>query len=131
MASERINLLWDPDLIARYDLSGPRYTSYPTALAFSEDFNGEAYERTLERSRASGAPLSLYLHIPFCAHLCYYCACNKIVTRKRTGLRPIWKGCTGKSQCAPGSSGARNGRQPSCTGAAAPPPSSATMKCAS
>ena len=88
MASERINLLWDPDLIARYDLSGPRYTSYPTALAFSEDFNGEAYERTLERSRASGAPLSLYLHIPFCAHLCYYCACNKIVTRKRDRAAP-------------------------------------------
>ena len=88
MASERINLLWDPDLIARYDLSGPRYTSYPTALAFSEAFNGEAFEQTLAGSRASGAPLSLYLHIPFCAHLCYYCACNKIVTRKRDRAGP-------------------------------------------
>ncbi|MEQ6885149.1 oxygen-independent coproporphyrinogen III oxidase [Salicola sp. Rm-C-2C1-2] len=88
MTSERINLLWDPELIERYDLAGPRYTSYPTALAFSEDFNGEAYRQTLERSRASGAPLSLYLHIPFCAHLCYYCACNKIVTRKRDRAGP-------------------------------------------
>lgn len=88
MAPERINRLWDPDLIERYDLAGPRYTSYPTALAFSEAFNGEAFEQTLERSRASGVPLSLYLHIPFYAHLCYYCACNKIVTRKRDRAGP-------------------------------------------
>lgn len=88
MDSERINLLWDPDLIERYDLSGPRYTSYPTALTFNDAFNGDAFTQTLERSRASDAPLSLYLHIPFCAHLCYYCACNKIVTRKRDRAGP-------------------------------------------
>lgn len=91
MASQRANLLWDPDLIARYDLSGPRYTSYPTALAFRDDFSGDAYRETTQRSRDSGVPLSLYLHIPFCAHLCYYCACNKIVTRKRDRAGPYLK----------------------------------------
>ena len=72
---------WDPALIRKYDVPGPRYTSYPTALQFDENFGSREYERyLLERPPVIG-PLSLYVHIPYCRNICYYCACNKIVTR--------------------------------------------------
>ncbi|NCN71305.1 MAG: oxygen-independent coproporphyrinogen III oxidase [Betaproteobacteria bacterium] len=72
-------------LIRQYDVSGPRYTSYPTADRFVEAFTAQDYIQALEQ-RCSGAaalalPLSLYVHIPFCESLCYYCACNKIITK--------------------------------------------------
>ncbi|MDA1074733.1 MAG: oxygen-independent coproporphyrinogen III oxidase [Proteobacteria bacterium] len=73
---------FDIDLIARYNVSGPRYTSYPTAKEFVEDFSAGQYIRALERI-PSNAPLSLYLHVPFSATICYYCACNKIITNNR------------------------------------------------
>ncbi len=88
MAAGTDTLLWNQNLIDRYDLAGPRYTSYPTALEFTEDFDLDALESAAQESRQSGRPLSLYLHIPFCAHLCYYCACNKIVTKKRDKAGP-------------------------------------------
>ena len=76
-----------PELLRRLDVPGPRYTSYPTADRFVEAFGAPQYERAL-RSRALGAPgaasvspLSVYVHIPFCESVCYYCACNKVVTR--------------------------------------------------
>jgi oxygen-independent coproporphyrinogen III oxidase len=76
-----------PDsLLRRLDVPGPRYTSYPTADRFVEAFGPEEYRQAL-RQRAAGAriggvpPLSIYVHIPFCESVCYYCACNKIVTR--------------------------------------------------
>ena len=72
----------DPDLVRRFALSGPRYTSYPTADRFADSF-GPAEHTTALQERPSGAPLSLYVHIPFCESLCYYCACNKIVSRDR------------------------------------------------
>jgi len=75
-------LILDPDLIRRYNVSGPRYTSYPTALQFSE-FSPADLEQAIAGSCFAGKDLSLYFHLPFCATLCYYCACNKIVTRKR------------------------------------------------
>jgi len=74
------------ELITRLDRPGPRYTSYPTADRFVEAFGVDAYAQAL-RQRAEGAmvggapPLSVYVHIPFCESVCYYCACNKIVTR--------------------------------------------------
>jgi len=72
---------WDPGLIRKYDVAGPRYTSYPTALQFESGFGSREYESyLLERPPAIG-PLSLYVHIPYCRNICYYCACNKIVTR--------------------------------------------------
>jgi oxygen-independent coproporphyrinogen-3 oxidase len=72
---------WDPALIRKYDVAGPRYTSYPTALQFTESFGAREYEEyLLERPPVIG-PLSLYVHIPYCRNICYYCACNKIVTR--------------------------------------------------
>jgi oxygen-independent coproporphyrinogen-3 oxidase len=72
---------FDEELIKRYDGRGPRYTSYPTALQFHDGFAADEYRRNAVASNASGKPLSLYVHIPFCKTLCYYCACNKIVTR--------------------------------------------------
>ena len=73
--------------ISRYDVRGPRYTSYPTALQFSGNFSAEDYRAWWPRDTASGAPLSLYVHVPFCRDICYYCACNKIVTRKPEAAR--------------------------------------------
>ena len=73
-----------PDLLRQMDLNGPRYTSYPTADRFVEAFGEADYAQTLEQRRtglARGSALSLYVHIPFCESLCYYCGCNKIVTR--------------------------------------------------
>jgi oxygen-independent coproporphyrinogen-3 oxidase len=75
-----------PDLLRRFDVAGPRYTSYPTADRFVEAFGAPDLARALEQRRAGPAalsiPLSLYVHIPFCEQLCYYCACNKIITKK-------------------------------------------------
>ncbi|WP_026375431.1 oxygen-independent coproporphyrinogen III oxidase [Aestuariibacter salexigens] len=70
---------FDPSLLAKYDTSGPRYTSYPTALEFTPTFTEQAFIQAAQSS--SNDTLSLYVHIPFCHSLCYYCGCNKIVTR--------------------------------------------------
>lgn len=73
-----------PDLLRRFDVPGPRYTSYPTADRFVEAFGADDYIQALEQRRQGAAkalPLSLYIHIPFCESLCYYCACNKIITK--------------------------------------------------
>jgi len=85
----RQNLIqWDLDLIKRYDLSGPRYTSYPTAVQFNPELTADALISTGRETCDSNAPLSLYFHIPFCAHVCYYCACNKVITRNRKRAQP-------------------------------------------
>ena len=78
---------WPSTLIAKYDQAGPRYTSYPTALQFSEQFTEADYRTQALQLKDSIAPLSLYLHIPFCHDICYYCACNKIVTTKHQHAR--------------------------------------------
>lgn len=82
------NVDFDADLIRRYDKAGPRYTSYPTAVQFHEGFTADDYRAQAQASNASGRPLSLYVHIPFCDTVCYYCACNKIVTKDRSRARP-------------------------------------------
>lgn len=76
---------FDAGLISRLSQSGPRYTSYPTADRFSENFSYPDYLHAVAHARARGGrhPLSLYLHIPFCDTVCYYCGCNKIVTKNR------------------------------------------------
>ncbi|RYZ09596.1 MAG: oxygen-independent coproporphyrinogen III oxidase [Comamonadaceae bacterium] len=75
-------------LLKRFDVAGPRYTSYPTADRFVEAFGAEEAAHAMRRRRhgalARALPVSLYVHIPFCQSLCYYCACNKIVTRHRS-----------------------------------------------
>jgi len=73
---------FDPDLIRAYDVNGPRYTSYPTANLFTENLPEVALDSALG-TLPQNAPLSLYLHVPFCATVCYYCACNKIITNNR------------------------------------------------
>ena len=71
------------ETLKKYDVSGPRYTSYPTADRFVEAFTQDAFMLALEQRRAIAAtqPLSIYVHIPFCESLCFFCACNKIVTK--------------------------------------------------
>jgi oxygen-independent coproporphyrinogen-3 oxidase len=80
--------VWDESLIRRYDLSGPRYTSYPTAVEFVDNYPIDDMVKAAGRSKASGRPISLYTHLPFCAHLCYYCACNKVITKQRDKALP-------------------------------------------
>ncbi|MCK5717820.1 MAG: oxygen-independent coproporphyrinogen III oxidase [Thiomargarita sp.] len=76
---------FDLDLIRRYDKAGPRYTSYPTAVQFTNDFDEKAYQDYAQKSNAEPLkPLSLYLHIPFCDTVCFYCACNKMATKDRS-----------------------------------------------
>ena len=78
-------LEFDAGLIQRLSQSGPRYTSYPTADRFSDQFSSRDYLHAVNHLNARGArhPLSLYIHIPFCDTVCYYCGCNKIVTKNR------------------------------------------------
>ncbi|KES17554.1 Coproporphyrinogen III oxidase or related Fe-S oxidoreductase [Gilliamella apicola SCGC AB-598-I20] len=72
--------LWDQALIEKYNYSGPRYTSYPTALEFNEQFTEQDFISAA--NCYPQRPLSLYIHIPFCHKLCYFCGCNKLVTRQ-------------------------------------------------
>ena len=76
----------DLELIRRLDKNGPRYTSYPTADRFVEEFNAESYRNWMAKREIGGVsrPLSLYVHLPFCNTLCFYCACNKIITKDRS-----------------------------------------------
>jgi len=80
------------ELLRKYDVSGPRYTSFPTADRFVEAFTAEDYALALAQRRigvaAKALPLSLYIHIPFCESLCYYCACNKIITKHHDRAKP-------------------------------------------
>ena len=80
------------ELLRKFDVSGPRYTSYPTADRFVEAFGAQDYAQALSQRRSGPAalalPLSLYVHIPFCESLCYYCACNKIITKHHDRAKP-------------------------------------------
>ena len=79
-----MEVYFDPDLMRRYDKEGPRYTSYPTATQFHEGIAADAYEKAARYSRGAidREPLSLYVHIPFCFSPCFYCGCNKVITRQ-------------------------------------------------
>lgn len=79
---------FDPQLIKRYDKAGPRYTSYPTAVQFNESYTVETYKNFAEKSNQSDKALSLYFHIPFCDTVCFYCGCNKVVTKDRSKAAP-------------------------------------------
>ncbi|WP_285236267.1 oxygen-independent coproporphyrinogen III oxidase [Shewanella algae] len=73
------HISWDQSMIEKYNYSGPRYTSYPTALEFDDSFTEGDLLSAIAGSKSD--KLSLYIHIPFCAKLCYYCGCNKVITR--------------------------------------------------
>jgi oxygen-independent coproporphyrinogen III oxidase len=77
---------FDADLIRRLDRNGPRYTSYPTADRFTDSYTPSAYRSWAQRRCAGGMarPLSLYVHVPFCGTVCFYCGCNKVVTRDKS-----------------------------------------------
>ncbi|MFN0318488.1 MAG: hypothetical protein ACKVQA_25975, partial [Burkholderiales bacterium] len=71
------------DLLKRFESRGPRYTSYPTADRFTQAYGAQSHKQWLHRrgQGSQGGSLALYLHLPFCESICYYCACNKIVTK--------------------------------------------------
>ncbi|GAA6171471.1 oxygen-independent coproporphyrinogen III oxidase [Colwellia sp. KU-HH00111] len=77
----QVSQFFDPKLLNKYNTSGPRYTSYPTALEFHDDFKHKDFVQAVKDS--PNRELSLYVHIPFCHTLCYYCGCNKVITRHR------------------------------------------------
>lgn len=85
------NFEWNSKLIDRYNLAGPRYTSYPTAPHFHDGFQSDEFTQALINSNTKAAPLSLYFHIPFCAKICFYCGCNKIATRDTGRCEPYLK----------------------------------------
>ena len=84
MIATRNRICFDPELIRRYDLRAPRYTSYPSADHFENSFTEKRYRQAAVISNEIPIPsaLSLYFHIPFCNSLCFFCACNKVVTRR-------------------------------------------------
>lgn len=77
-------------LLRRFDQPGPRYTSYPTADRFVEAFDEAAFVARLAArgEQAAPPPLSVYVHVPFCNTLCYYCACNKVITKHHSEAAP-------------------------------------------
>jgi oxygen-independent coproporphyrinogen-3 oxidase len=92
-ANDPSHALLTPDLLRRFDAPGPRYTSYPTADRFTHLFGADDAARALAASAAdASAALSLYVHIPFCEALCYYCACNKIITKHHERAAPYLDG---------------------------------------
>lgn len=87
------------EMIAKYSVAGPRYTSYPTAVEFTSDFTADDWRRLLieEFSSADAASgLSLYMHLPFCRTLCYFCACNKVISQDRSVVAPYIKALEGE-----------------------------------
>lgn len=123
------DIRWDSGLIRRYDAAGPRYTSYPTAVQFNDRIGSFDLLHALRDSRKAQRPLSLYVHVPFCANICYYCACNKVITKDRGRALPTWRSSSARSNSSPATSTRSNGWN-NCTSAAAPPPFSAMTSCA-
>ena len=82
------DILFHPDLLAKYSANGPRYTSYPTAPQFRDDFDIDHYRHAAADAGAADTDLSLYFHIPFCDTVCFYCGCNKVATKNRARAKP-------------------------------------------
>ncbi len=81
-------VFWNDALIKRYDLAGPRYTSYPTAPQFTDQYTSDDWKIAALCSNTRNRPLSLYYHIPFCDTVCFYCGCNKVITANRSRAVP-------------------------------------------
>ncbi|WP_440997794.1 oxygen-independent coproporphyrinogen III oxidase [Arhodomonas sp. SL1] len=73
----------DPQMLARYDVNAPRYTSYPTALSFHEGWNAATHVAHVRAHAVADEPVSMYVHVPFCHSACFYCACNRVITANR------------------------------------------------
>ena len=80
-SNSEVEVLFHPELLKKFDINGPRYTSYPSADRFDNEFAEADYLGALERVAKADEPLSLYFHLPFCPNICYYCGCNKIITK--------------------------------------------------
>ncbi len=80
-SSKEKEVLFHPELLEKFDINGPRYTSYPSADRFHQEFFEADYLSALKRVAIVNQPLSLYFHLPFCPNICYYCGCNKIITK--------------------------------------------------
>ena len=76
------------EFLARYNRPGPRYTSYPTAPVWQEDFGPDDLERDYAQAEAAQTPVSLYMHLPFCESLCLFCACNVIIAKDHSQAPP-------------------------------------------
>ena len=76
------------DLVRKYDVPGPRYTSYPPATRFTEEFDREAVEASLARNNETPRDLSLYVHLPFCETLCWFCGCTTVITKDHGRASP-------------------------------------------
>ncbi|WP_224784829.1 hypothetical protein [Marinihelvus fidelis] len=74
---------WNEAIIQQYGGPGPRYTSYPTAPNFHDAISEDEIARSIEAGNTERRPLSLYVHVPFCDTVCYYCACNRIITANK------------------------------------------------
>ncbi len=75
---------FDPELLRRHDRPGPRYTSYPTAPHFHDGYGQSQLQAAIARSNTSARPLSLYVHVPYCTSPCFYCGCNRVISRDRS-----------------------------------------------
>lgn len=76
-----MSIIVSTELLQKYDRPGPRYTSYPTAPVWSGDFGAKDHQESLRRADVPGEPLSLYVHLPFCKSMCWYCGCNVFITQ--------------------------------------------------
>ena len=82
--SNALGWTFDADLLRRHDRPGPRYTSYPTAPHFHDGYGQAQFCAAVARSNAVGRPLSLYVHVPYCSSPCFYCGCNRVISRDRS-----------------------------------------------
>ncbi|MDE2343532.1 MAG: oxygen-independent coproporphyrinogen III oxidase, partial [Betaproteobacteria bacterium] len=104
--------LISPALMQRFDIPGPRYTSYPTADRFLPDGEAHAFTQALAlRSAGDALPLSLYVHLPFCESVCYYCGCNKVITKDHSKSQDYLRYLEKESALVSGHLGEASGRR--------------------
>ncbi|MGV8959188.1 MAG: oxygen-independent coproporphyrinogen III oxidase [Stenotrophomonas sp.] len=107
-AENSLGWTFDPELLRRHDRPGPRYTSYPTAPHFHDGYGEDAFTAAITRSNQSVRPISLYVHVPYCTSPCFYCGCNRVISRDRSkGVAYVERVLREADQVAPLFSGSR------------------------